>query len=49
MMTSLFAPKIQAALAYRESLGKTINGQALYLRDFDRFCAENHPGISCLT
>lgn len=49
MMTSLFAPKIQAALEYRESLGKTSNHHAACLRNFDKFCAENYPEKSQLT
>ena len=43
-MKSLLAEKIQAALAYRESLGKSTKSYALYLRNLDAFCAENYPG-----
>lgn len=49
MTISLFAPKIQAALAYRESLGSSIKTHTFYLRDFDRFCAKKYPDASCLT
>jgi integrase/recombinase XerD len=49
MMISLFAPKIQAALAFRESLGKSICNQTTYLRYFDRFCADKYPEESFLT
>ena len=48
-MKSLLAEKIQAALAYRESLGKSTKSYALYLRNLDAFCAENYPGETCLT
>lgn len=48
-MTSLFAPKIQSALDYRQSVGKDIKAYAAYLRKFDSFCAEHHPCDSSLT
>ena len=48
-MKSLLAEKIQAALAYRESLGKSTKSYAPYLRNLDAFCAENYPGETCLT
>lgn len=43
-MKSLLAEKIQAALAYRQSLGKSTKSYAPYLRNLDAFCAENYPG-----
>ena len=48
-MKSLLAEKIQAALAYRQSLGKSPKSYAPYLRNLDAFCAENYPGETCLT
>ena len=48
-MKSLLAEKIQAALAYRQSLGKSTKSYAPYLRNLDAFCAENYPGETCLT
>ena len=48
-MTSLFSPKIQAALDYRLSVGQTIENHAFYLRSFDGFCATNYPNESVLT
>ncbi len=48
-MTSLFAYKIQAALDYRQSLGKSIQHQGLYLSKFDGFCFEKYPTEGILT
>lgn len=48
-MISLFAPKIQSALDYRQSIGKAVGTHAFYLRHFDGFCAEHYPEESTLT
>ena len=48
-MNSLFAYKIQAALDYRLSLGKSIHHQGLYLSKFDGFCFEKYPTEGILT
>ena len=49
MMNSLFAPKIQAALDYHQSLGKSIQNHVFYLQNFDRFCVKHYPTESRLT
>lgn len=48
-MRSLFATKIQDALDFHESLGKSTKPHAAYLRGFDNFCAEQYPKESLLT
>jgi len=48
-MKSLFAPKIKAALDFRQAVGKDIKSYATYLRNFDSFCAEHHTEDACLT
>jgi site-specific recombinase XerD len=48
-MTSLFAPKIQAALYHLQSMGKSVYHHLFYLRKFDSYCAEHHPCESNLT
>ena len=49
MMSSLFAPKIQVALNYRQSLGKSIQNHIFYLQNFDSFCVKYYPMESQLT
>jgi len=48
-MESLFAEKIQNALDFHESIGKSIKSHAAYLRGFDSFCSEQYPNESLLT
>ena len=48
-MKSLLAKKIEAALTYRESLGKSSKMYALNLSHLDEFCAANYPFETHLT
>ncbi|WP_251442872.1 tyrosine-type recombinase/integrase [Microbacterium sp. USTB-Y] len=47
--TSVFAPQIEAMLAWRESLGYTRSTWLYPLLNFDRFCATRHPDQAVLT
>lgn len=48
-MKSLLSEKINAALNYRKSIGKTTQNYYYSLCHFDRFCVEYYPNLSCVT
>ncbi len=47
--TSNFAPRIEAMLDWRTSLGHTLRDMRNAMAGFDRFCASQHPGETVLT
>jgi integrase/recombinase XerD len=48
-LTSSFAPRIEAMLEWRASLGHSPRDLTSALAGFDRFCATQHPGETALT
>ena len=47
--TSNFAPRIEAMLEWRTSLGHTLRDMQNAMAGFDRFCSSHHPGETVLT
>ena len=48
-MTSYFSTKIQAALDFKQAMGKDIKTHAIYLKNFDCFCTMHYPDASILS
>jgi hypothetical protein len=45
--TSNFAPRIEAMLEWRTSLGHTLRDMRNAMAGFDRFCASHYPARRC--